>query len=203
MPVRNIYKDYLPESYHHIYNRGLNGGRLFFDDKDYIVFLGLLKRYLGKEIEKQANRVPYPNFYDRADLLAFCLMPNHYHLFLYQKDSEVLKELLKCLGVAYGMYFNKRYKRKGAVFKQRYKAVHITNDSYFLHISRYIHMNPKAYATHRWSSLPYYLEKRQADWVKPSKILSLFENNNYMEFLDEYREKRAELEEIKSELANS
>lgn len=47
MPARNIVKQYDVDSYYHVYNRGVNKRKIFVDDEDYVVFLGLLKRYLG------------------------------------------------------------------------------------------------------------------------------------------------------------
>lgn len=77
-------------------------------------------------------------------------------MLIYQTDSEVMMKLMQSIGVAYSMYYNKKNKRFGPLFQQRYKASHIDNESYLLHISRYIHQNPKDYPTWQLSSLPYY-----------------------------------------------
>lgn len=203
MPGRNIVKDYVPESYYHIYNRGTNKHNIFLDRQDRLVFLGLLKRYLGDETEKKPNREPYANYAGQIELLAYCLMNNHFHFFVYQKSPTAITDLMKSMSVAYGMYFNRRYKRVGAVFQQRYKAVRIINDGQLLHISRYIHMNPQNYKTYEWSSLPYYVKNKSASWVKPQRVLELFETDSYLEFLQEYDSRREELNQLKDELANS
>lgn len=203
MPVRNIYKEYLPESYYHVYNRGSNKAGIFLDESYYIVFLSLLKRYLGDETEKRSNHGVYLNYHDDVELLAFCLMHNHFHLFLYQKSSSALKEFMKSLSVSYGMYFNRRYKRAGPVFQQRYKAVRIVDDTQLLHISRYIHLNPDDYINHRWSSLPYYIGQRRASWIKPARVIELFEGTDYLNFLKEYASRRNELKQLKNELADA
>src|SRR3990172_1101527 len=106
MPSRNVYKDYVAESYYHIYNRGVNRRAIFTNNHDYTVFLGLLKRYLGKDAERKPNRTYHPNFYRQSELLAFCLMKNHFHLFIYQHEETVIAQLMKSLSVAYSMYFN-------------------------------------------------------------------------------------------------
>ena len=203
MPGRNIYKEYVPDSYYHIYNRGINKQPVFLDDQDFVVFLGLLKRYLGNTTEKNINRISQPNYREQVELLAFCLMKNHFHLFIYQHTNLAIKDLMKSLTVAYGMYFNKRYKRVGPVFQQRYRAVRIVNDGQLLHITRYIHMNPHIYKTYAWSSLPYYTSQRQADWIQPKRILDLFEGDDYLDFLNEYANRRDELDALKKELANA
>lgn len=202
MPGRNVVKEYVPESYYHIYNRGVNKNNIFLDRQDRIVFLGLIKRYLGDDLEKKPNREPYPNYQKDIQLLAFCLMNNHFHFFVYQESQTAIIDFMKSLSVAYSMYFNKRYKRVGAVFQQRYRAVRITNDAQLLHLSRYIHMNPQNYELYEWSSLPYYLNQKNASWIKPGRVLELFNGSDYLSFLREYQDRREELAEFKEQLAN-
>ena len=204
MPGRNLIKQYAAESYYHFYNRGVNKNRIFRDQEDFIVFLALLKRYLGINKVKKANRTNHPNFYNEVDLLAYCLMSNHFHLFIYQKeDPTAITNFMRSLATAYGMYFNRKYKRVGPVFQQRYRAVRITDDAQLLHISRYIHLNPDNYNTYEWSSLPYYLGNKTADWVKPNKILELFDDVNYADFVADYKAYYDDLNAIKQFIANT
>lgn len=198
MPAKNVIKTYVPDSYYHVYNRGVSKQTIFHDEQDYEVFLGLLKRYLSPVPTLRANRTPYPSYAGEVRLLSYCLMPNHFHLQLYQISEEGMQLLLKSVSVAYSMYFNKRYKRIGAVFQQRYRAVLIENDGQLVHISRYIHMNPTHYNSWEWSSLPYYLNKRHADWVQPYISEDIVD---YGLFLKEYESRRNELEKLKHELA--
>ena len=203
MPGRNVVKEYVPKSYYHIYNRGVNKNNIFLDKQDRVVFLGLLKRYLGDDAEKKANREPYPNYGNDVQLLAYCLMNNHFHFFVYQESNMGIANFMKSLTVAYSMYFNRRYKRVGAVFQQRYRGVRITDDSQFLHISRYIHMNPQNYEQYEWSSLPYYLNQKTASWIKPEVVLDDFDKKTYLRFLKAYDSRRKELDAYKQQLANS
>lgn len=202
MPIRNVNKEYVADNYYHIYNRGVNKADIFRDRRDYLYFLNLLKRYLGKETLRRKDHALYPNFHNQVELLAYCLMPNHFHLFIYQHDAEAIKNLMKSLGVAYGMYFNKRYKRLGPLFQQTYKAVRITDDGQLLHITRYIHMNPTNYRSYEWTSLPYYIGNKHATWLRPARLRDLFDGD-YLQFLKEYEGRRAELKSIKEELANA
>ena len=181
-----------------MYNRGVSKQEIFLDEDDYEVFLSLLKRYLGTEKLKKANRVKYPSYAEEVNLLAYCLMPNHFHLFLYQETAEGMTKLLKSVGVSYSMYFNRKYKHVGAVFQQRYRAVRMSSEAQLIHISRYIHMNPKDYYHWKWSSLDYYLGRKEADWIHPE----LFDQStDYRAFLDEYVDRREELSQLKDELA--
>ncbi len=174
------------------------------DDKDKAVFLALLKRYLGESLSKNDRKVERPNYSDEIDLLAFCLMNNHFHLFVYQDTDEVsITKFMRSLCTSYSMYFNKRHKRVGPLFQQRYKAVRIVDDAQFIHISRYIHLNPKDYKNYEWSSYKYYQGQKQADWLKPDKIMALFGSvKEYETFVEDYIGTKEELDSLKDELAN-
>lgn len=206
MPSRNIVKEYSPNSYYHVYNRGVNKRLIFKDETDYAVFLNLLKRYLGGEAgEVRRNGYVYPSHMDQIQLLAFCLMSSHFHLLIYQMDDDkAIAKFMQSLCTAYTMYFNRRYKRVGRLFQGTFKASRVSQDEYLLHISRYIHLNPKNYQNYEWSSFPYYLGSKKAHWVKPSKILALFSGaEDYRKFLADYEDYRESLDKIRSELANS
>jgi putative transposase len=199
MPARNVVKQYAEDAYYHVYNRGVSKRDIFLDDNDYSVFLGLLKRYLDPtETTRKQNRVQYKSFADDVSLLAYCLMPNHFHLLLHQNSRTGMPEFLKSVSVSYSMYFNKKYKHTGALFQQRYRAVRMTDDSQFAHISRYIHMNPKDYEHWNWSSIGYYLGDKHAAWLKTDMLPDV---GDYRHFLDEYKDRREELKLLKEDLA--
>lgn len=187
MPSRNRIKVYVPEAYYHVYNRGLNKQQIFKDEYDYAVFLNLLKRYLTQETIKDNKGREYKKLCDDIELLAFCLQPNHFHLLVYQISSNAVTDLLHRTTVAFTRYFNKRYKRTGPVFQESFKATQVNKDEYLLHISRYIHLNPKDYRTWEFSSLPYYLNRKTADWIRPQKILELFKKKDYKKFVGDYK----------------
>lgn len=81
------------------------------------------------------------------------------------------------------MYFNLKYDRVGPLFQSRYKASIINNDPYLIHISRYIHLNPSDYENYKYSSYQSYLGENTYPWLKISKILDLFKNSDYEEFV--------------------
>lgn len=202
MPSRNLEKVYAEEAYYHIYNRGVNRRTIFKDETDYTVFLNLLKRYLGAEPVKDKQGREYPWYHNDIELLAFCLMPNHYHLLVFQRDLNAITKLLRGVCTAYTMYFNKKYKRIGHLFQARFKATMILNDAYLQHISRYIHLNPEDYLNWQFSSLPYYLGKRSAAWINATPILDIFENSSYLNFLKDRESHRQMLKELEAQLAN-
>jgi putative transposase len=202
MPSRNRVKLYSPESYYHIYNRGVNRRRIFIDNDDYAVFLNLLKRYLCREEVKDAKGRQYESMYGKIELLAFCLMPNHFHLLIFQKDAEAMTKLLHKITGSYTRYFNKKHKRSGPLFQDRFKASQILSDEYLIHISRYIHLNPRGYLAWEYSSLPYYTGRFSADWVMSGRVMSLFEGDDYLTFLKDYEGHNKMLDQIKDQLAN-
>lgn len=112
--------------------------------------------------------------------------------------------LLKAVTTSYGMYFNKKYSRVGPIFQGRFKSSSVQQDSYLHHVSRYIHLNPKEYTSWPYSSLPYYIGTHSAAWVRPGRIMDLFEQNSkkYLEFVSDYEEQKKLLNELKYELAD-
>lgn len=204
MPGRNVTKIYSPESYYHVYNRGVAKQPIFIDSKDYKIFISLINRYMNPEADTSKWRHVYPNYADRLELLAYCLMPNHVHFLIYQNDESAMKEFMKSLMTSYGMYFNKRYERVGPVFQNRYRASLINNDSYLDHISRYIHLNPRDWNNYEYSSLKYYRNADPPKWLKPDKVLSLFPSRSqYLEFIKDYEGFKESLDDISWELADS
>lgn len=205
MPSKNTIKEYVTDSYYHVYNRGVEKRVIFLDEQDYAVFLGLLKKYLTGEKDKTAsNRHAFDNLASEVKLVAYCLMPNHFHMLLYQSSEQGISRLMRRLVTGYVMYFNDRYSRVGSLFQGVYKASYINADAYLDHISRYIHLNPEDYEKWPYSSYPYYMGYKKAAWVVPDMILSRFDDDprEYKLFLDDYIEVKRELAVLKHQLAN-
>jgi putative transposase len=196
MPARNSLKIFAENTYYHAYNRGVEKRDIFIDNQDYEVFLHLLKYYLSEKNEgihpfelvapqdKPIRPRPLKNLNKEVDLIAYCIMPNHFHLLIKQKTKDGMTKLLRAISTTYALYFNRRYNRQGTLFQGRYKATIIDNESYLLHLSRYIHLNPLSLVTRTdlvtswpYSSYPYFLRIKKSDWVKPEIILKLFERS--------------------------
>lgn len=211
MPAKNSIKLDIEETYYHIYNRGVDKRIIFEDEKDYKVFLGYLKEYLSPpkppsefEIEitlKGSTFKGIPrllnNYYGQIDLLAYCLMPNHFHLLIKQKDTGMMKNFMRSISTRYSVYFNRRYERSGSLFQGIYKAIVISNENYLLHLSRYIHMNSlelKIKLDDAYSSYCDYIGLRNTSWIDTETIKSYFakENNkitSYKNFVENYIDK--------------
>ena len=198
MPSPNAIKTYVENGYYHIYNRGVEKRLIFQDREDYTKFLYLLKVYLsppdelGKEYPLLKAHIVHNNLFGEIDLLAFCLMPNHFHLLVKQKSKQGITKLMEQVITAYSMHFNKRHERVGHLFQSRYKAALVDSDEYLLHLSRYIHLNPVARGVSldefEWSSYLYYLEKRKGHWLNIKIIKGYFNDSkkefSYKEFIE-------------------
>jgi len=195
MPSRNTVRQYDVPAYYHLYNRGSGGSAIFKDAQDKRKFMKLLERYLSEDDEF----IRYPT-YD-IELVAYCIMGNHFHLLVYQEnDALAITQLMRSVSTAYSMYFNLKYKSHGHVFQSVFKASRVGEESYLAHITRYIHLNPKTYLTYKWSSLLFYLGTEPPGWVKVSRLLDMTPIE-YREFLEDYEDYRALLKEIKDQIA--
>ncbi|NOX48371.1 MAG: transposase [Chlorobi bacterium] len=127
-----------PTSFYHIYNKGNNNENLFIEEENYLYFLKLYSKYI--------NPI--------ADTFAYCLMKNHFHFLIEIKEGKELpgkilsKRILNLsqpfsnLFNAYTKSINKRYKRNGSLFKERYKRIKIEDENYLKELETYIHLNP-------------------------------------------------------------
>ena len=119
-------REWYPGATYHVMSRGNRQKAIFKDVDDYIQFLNYIKLVQEK----------YP-----FKLHAYCLMTNHFHLEIETEQDEIWKIMQKILAL-YSSEFNHKYKYVGHVFQGRYVSSIIEDDTYFLEVSRYIHLNP-------------------------------------------------------------
>lgn len=203
MPSRNTARQDSPDSYYHVYARGASKANIFLApaDKDY--FLSLFSRYLSREPIANKTRVAYPCYRDQLELLSYCLMDNHFHLLVYQQEKGTLSKLMKSLMTSYSAYFNRKYNRSGHLFENRFKASLISSDGYLLHVSRYIHLNPRSWKYFPYSSLLYIRKASEPEWLQTEKVLALHPSRQaYLEFVADYEDHKKMLDEIRHELAD-
>ena len=199
MRVNNKDRRFEAPAFYHIYNRGVAKQPVFLDDQDKRKFLSLIDRYTcNSKQEVRGDGLSYQTY--AVQIAAYCLMGNHFHLFIYQEyDTQQISQFMKSLLTAYSMYFNLRYKRKGPVFEGMFQASHITSESHFQHLSRYIHLNPRYYRTYKWSSLPEYLGTRTTPWLYPALVNDM-SPRDYLWFLEDYEDRKQLLKQLKIEL---
>lgn len=200
MPAKNVRKNYIKDGYYHLYNRGVEKRKIFLDAQDYSVFSSYLNVYLSpKNNAELRNKIADPkipwtekdkilkqlrlnNFSDDITLIAYCLMPNHFHFFIKQKNADSIDKFMNSLCTRYSMYFNKKYKRVGSLYQGTYKAVSIENESQFLHLTRYIHkqaLDLQGVALQAQpSSYKNFIGMDHISWVHPEEILTYFSKTN-------------------------
>ena len=193
---------------YHVYNRGVEKRDVFMERDDYFRFVHdlfefndlnpapnlahhLAKQAQSKEVGLPKGRGPRKFL---VEILAFCLMPNHFHIMLRQKMDKGVTEFMRKLGTGYTNYFNQKYNRVGSLFQGKYKRVHINQESHFIHLPYYIHLNPldliksgwrdkaiknpeetiKFLETYRWSSYLDYIGKKNFPSVTQREFLINF-----------------------------
>jgi len=150
--------------YYHIYNRGIEKRIIFLDRNDYDRFMLLLDVANSKKpvhLQKRecssqggASTLTNPGILDKGESLveigAYCLMPNHFHLLLKEKQNEGIRLFMHKISTAYTMYFNKKYERVGPLFQGVFKAQHADSDEYLKYLFSYIHLNPIKLIDPKW-----------------------------------------------------
>ena len=130
-------------TYFHVCAKGNNSQELFLDEKDYLHYLSLIEKYRQKY---------------KLLCFAYCLMTNHIHLLLLSSSIKILSKSMQGLHLAYVIYFNRRYKRSGHLFQDRFSSWVIKDQQHLHHTKDYIENNPvKANLVinkenYRWSS---------------------------------------------------
>jgi putative transposase len=156
-----------PGALHHIISRGIESCRIYRDDADRQDFVNRLGRILLET---------------RTSCYAWALMPNHFHLLLRTGDVS-LSIVMKRLLTGYAVRFNRRHRRHGHLFQNRYKSILCQEDAYFLELVRYIHLNPiRAKLVSSMTDLDHYefsghgvvLGLYQRDWQDTGKLLRMF-----------------------------
>lgn len=188
---------YSENGFYHVILRGIDKENIFYDARD--------KTKMLKVIEKSASD-------EGALIIAYCLMDNHFHLLLRIK-SENISILIKKIASSYVYYFNRKYKRVGHLFQERFKSFPITDDAYLLVCTRYIHKNPEKAGMckmeeYRWSSYKAYLSKET--FVETNLVLQMlggkigyydFMHSNDIDICEDYHDDKERTDEdINNEL---
>ncbi len=211
MPYRMI--PFVDGQFYHIYNRGVEKRRTFDTRKDYSRFLKIMKYY---QIEG-----PKPKFSKYSsqsltldptkkvvEVVAYCLMPNHFHLLIKQTKEGGITEFMRKVIDSYTKYYNTKYSRVGPLFQGQFKAVFVESDEQLLHLSRYIHLNPttsllvKKIDEWEWSSLKEYIENN--GFCAKEDILNFFKSpQQYQQFIQDQADFLQSIELIHPQLIDN
>ena len=116
----------IPGALHHIMVRGINKANIFDDDEDKARFL----ERLGQNVIE-----------GKCSVYAWVLMDNHVHI-LFKSGKHGISAVMRKILTWYAQYYNRRHKRSGHLFENRYKSILCDEDNYLLALVRYIHLNP-------------------------------------------------------------
>jgi REP element-mobilizing transposase RayT len=165
-----------PNSFYHIYNRGNNKQLIFFNQNNYI--------YFQRKIMETLTPL--------CDIIAYCLMPNHFHILVYipetsegtktlnSQPQQILVRKLGTLLSSYCQAINKQEERTGSLFQQKTKSKELVDESYLRTCFYYIHQNPlKARLVNKledwqYSSFIHYLRQK-------SEIINTIKANEYID----------------------
>jgi len=186
-----------PDTYYHIFNRGINSETLFKEKRNYAFFLSRYLKYIS----------PIARTY------AFCLLKNHFHFLICTRSEETLKNFMPVgkaysteqiislqfshLFNSYAQAVNKRFSRTGGLFETPFRRIEINEEYYLLHLIAYIHLNPikhgftKDYINYLYSSYHLLLEGKSKiletqtvlSWFGGQELFSSF-HNNWLDRLD-------------------
>jgi putative transposase len=148
--MTNLILPFEENQFYHVFNRGNNGGLLFFEERNYNYFLRKLDQYLS----------------DYLCIYAYCLLPNHFHLLVSVKDfsqlplekryikkgaqliskpHEIISERFRCFFLSYSKSIKQQEKRTGSLFEKNHKRLQIESESYLIALINYIHRNPETH----------------------------------------------------------
>lgn len=190
------------EAIYHVYNRGVEKRNIFLRENDYLRFMLNLYEFndivpadnFGRKFTRDSIEVRLQSTRKEplVEVMAFVLMPNHYHIMLQQRINNGITEFMRKIGTGYTNYFNLKYDRVGPLFQGKFKAVILEHETHFNHLPHYIHLNPlelimpqwrekgvvnekKAINflfSYRWSSLPDYLGTKNFPSITERKFLT-------------------------------
>lgn len=219
MPGRII--PLVTEQIYHVLNRGISLQPAFKGIRDLTRALELIRYYQNKRTSLRYSQFVILSRERRSQILedlvkkkevlveiiCFCLMHNHFHFLLKQKEEEGISKFISQFTNSYTRYFNVKNRRNGPLFQGKFKAVRVETEEQLLHLSRYIHLNPyssytvktlKELENYPWSSLPEYLGRSQIGFCHKEIVLDQFRYPKlYQKFVFNQADYQRSLERIK------
>ena len=141
-----------------------------------------------------------------VEILAFALMPNHYHFLLVQLEDKGISNFIRLLQNGFAKYTNIKNERSGSVFQSMFKAVRIESEEQLMHVGRYIHLNPftgyvlndiKLLSKYMWNSYSTYLGNRNYEFLDKQKLSERFKSiKKFAEFTENQADYQRELKNM-------
>lgn len=175
----------------------------------HLIFRGINKQNIFEDEEDRKRFLETLAYYKRASsylLYGYCLMDNHIHLLIKEKD-ETISQVIKQISSSYVHWYNQKYERCGHLFQERFKSEVVDTEEYFLVVLRYIHQNPlkagitKDISNYLWSSYHEYVGSKgiididftldifSHDRIKAIELFKCYNNENNIDKCLDYAEK--------------
>lgn len=200
---------------YHIFNRSIAKYKIFNKSENYLRFIELLNYYRFTN-----NTLSYSRYLTTSramiskgfggetfvDIIAYCIMPTHFHLILKQNTENGITNYLSKVENSYSKYVNTIFKRKGPLWEARFQSVHINTDEQLLHLTRYIHLNPSSAGLvnkpedWEYSSYHNYLSESKGDELCIFRNIIDLSSKQYQKFVNDRIAYQKELSIIKSQL---
>lgn len=202
---------------YHVFNRGVERRPTFTNKRELQRALDTLKYYQYSKLpfklsrfllleENKKQEVLFSLKDKQIEILAYCLMPNHFHFLLKQNQENGISNFVSNFTNSYTKFFNTRNERIGPLFQGRFKAVIVESDEQLIHLSRYIHLNPvtaflmkpENLADYSWSSFPEFINLSSENITNKNIILEFFPSvSKYKQFVIDQVDYAKQLEVIK------
>lgn len=218
MPRRNLV--FANNEYYHIYNRSVGKDSIFsskialrrvLNRAEYYRFNQRLRLSQFEDLPQESKRnylESIKNDSPLVEIFAYAFMPNHYHFLLRQQQDKGIVRFISNTQNSFSKHFNTKYSRHGALFCNPFKARRIETDEEFIHVSRYIHLNPvTSYITefdrlaqYPWTSFTTYMngEVRSSLSLSTQLILNWFKSKErYAKFVSDQVDYQRKLRSIK------
>ncbi len=183
----------------HICNKSISNYHIFRTDKLRDRFITALNYYNNSEINISLSRalrneITLNSIFSRNKtciifIIAYCIMPDHYHLLAKINQSALFSKYINNLQSSFTRFYNKMHDRKGPLWQSRFKAIKIPDDYTLLHVHRYIHLNPTTSGLVArpndwiWSSYPSYLSDGKV--LSLNKEVSIQNVHTYKKFVED------------------
>jgi putative transposase len=219
MPIRKF--PLIKGQVYHVFNKGIANIPTFINKREYQRAISAinyyrflsppikLSRYLTlSKSDQMETAKKLQNCLKLVDIYAYCLMPNHFHFLLRQCCDKGISIFISNFINSYTKYFNTRHERMGPLFLGQFKAILVANDSQFLHLSRYVHLNPYTsylvdnddkLINYEWSLLKNYLNPKDNSFCSKELLSGFYKHNKnkYEEFVLNHKDYQRKLGEIK------
>lgn len=188
MPYRK--QQFINNEIYHIVLRGVDDNLIFKNTDDYYrsIFsiyefnhIGPIEIRRRRQIRAQLKRAggglssATDSRKRLVEILAFCFMPNHIHLLLRQLKEGGITNFMRKVGTGYAGYFNRKYKRRGHLFQNKFASVYIKDDEQLKTALVYIHTNPISLVEPKW---------KEMGIKEPEKIIGFLENYKWASYPD-------------------